>query len=73
MTVLEYLLEAERVFMDGVWWVDGKINILRIFRLVWSLAAMKGIRMRKQQFLGDKERACRNLDVRSNSNRLPRN
>lgn len=57
----------------GVWWVDGKINILRIFRLVWSLAVMKGIRMRKHWFLGDKERACRNLDVRSNSNRLPRN
>lgn len=47
MMVLEYLLEAERVFVDEVWWVDGKINILRIFRLVWSLAVMKGIRMRK--------------------------
>lgn len=30
--VLEYLLEAERVMLTGAWWVDGKINILRIFR-----------------------------------------
>lgn len=32
MAVLEYLLEAERVTVAGAWWVDGKINILRIFR-----------------------------------------
>lgn len=52
----------QRVMMAEAWWVDGKINILRILRKfrqdVWFVAVMKGARMRKQQLLIDKDYLC---------------
>lgn len=73
MTVIEYLLEAVRVTVAGAWWVDGKINILRIFRqeVFGVLAVMKSAGMRKQQLLIEDECACCKLDVCSNSSSLP--
>lgn len=70
---VEYLLGAARVTVARAWWVDGKINILRIFRqeVFGVLAVMKSARMGKQQLLIEDECACCKLDVCSNSNSLP--
>lgn len=59
MTVLEYLLEAERVMVAGNWWwVDGETNILRTFRREVFWSAIKSSRMRKQQLLVEEVCVC---------------